>query len=361
LHYYDREGGDRLGVIERSRIESCVLLENGKTFDLLCNNGVVFEFTVADSTQASKWVDLLKPKKVTADKEGWLFKKKEKKSLTGISRAKKRWCVLSADSFKYFDSREGGRCLGALPLGELVASLHGEGEMRLVHGKESYAFASCPDGGPSPAEWVAAVTRLAKLQAQQPASAGNAVNSGAKRLSQGLKKQHSTSANSLPRAAAKKEEPNKTVAAKDDEEEPLDEAIGEPPRSPRGKVSVPRVSGAKRRSDAEAAAASRRKELEAAEEEPSSDEPIPIDYGQDVEDEEPPAAAPPPRAVPASRGSGGTGGRGRGVTTSPRKELPVSPHGRGTAARTFRAPEKKLPEDMYVANDHLLDEDSSDE
>ena len=34
LHYYTAEGGERRGVIERARIEDCVLLENGKTFDM---------------------------------------------------------------------------------------------------------------------------------------------------------------------------------------------------------------------------------------------------------------------------------------------------------------------------------------
>jgi hypothetical protein len=161
LHYYEAENGERLGVIEFSRIEDCVLLENGKTFDLYCNDGVVFEFTASDSSHATDWCNALKPKKVAAQKEGWLMKKKDKKGLIGgvTSMSKKRWCVLTNDSFKYFDDAgKGGRCLGSVPISEVTTEVQGEGEtqsMKLVHGKESYVFAPCTsETGPTITEWV---------------------------------------------------------------------------------------------------------------------------------------------------------------------------------------------------------------
>ena len=370
LHYYDKEGGDRLGVIERTRIEDCILLENGKTFDLLCNDGVVLEFTVTDATQASKWVDVLKPKKVVADKEGWLFKKKEKKGLTtAISRSKKRWCVLSSDSFKYFENKEGGgRCLGALPLQEMTASLIGEGEsqtIRLMHGKESYAFASCPDGGPPLAEWVNSINRLtALLKTQTPIirKSGNSKSSQNSSAVNPANKMKQSPPRSVGVASSVKK-PEGTVSQRGQEDDGEEENFvneqfeAEPVRSPRGKVSVPRVSGAaaaKRKLEAEAA---RQRELEAAEE-LSSEEPIPIDYGNDYQDSaEISADTPAGRAAPVARNSG----RGGRVVSRASKDSPGAPRGRGVASnRISRIPEKKLPETMYVENDHLLDEDSSE-
>jgi hypothetical protein len=164
LHYYAKEQpAARLGVVERSMIESVAVLEsNPKTFEVGLKNGVTLEFTAESPSLAQDWVAGLRPDadKNAVVKEGWLLKRKAKK----LGGAKKRYCVLVSDALKYFDEK-GGRCLGAMPLSEVVSSLGREGEtpvLKLLHGGSAYLFSAAAPGE-DVGEWVNAIARLKVL------------------------------------------------------------------------------------------------------------------------------------------------------------------------------------------------------
>jgi hypothetical protein len=98
LHYYEKQGGKRLGVIELSSIEACEFLEGSeKTFVVTRSNKEIVEFTAENTSVARDWIAVLKPAAGVVLMEGNLMKKKAKK---GASISKQRYVLLTKDSFK---------------------------------------------------------------------------------------------------------------------------------------------------------------------------------------------------------------------------------------------------------------------
>ncbi len=174
LHYYSKENPqERLGVLERSQVESVAVLEgNPRTFEVHMKNGVAVEFTAETATAAREWAEGLRPDagSSVAVREGWLMKKKQKKG-----GAKKRYCVLVSDSLKYFDDK-GGRCLGAMPLADVTVSMARDGDtqaMKLVHGGQDYLFSSAA-GGDDVADWNMDIARLQRGRGKGSAASASA-------------------------------------------------------------------------------------------------------------------------------------------------------------------------------------------
>lgn len=117
MHYYDKERGKLLGVIEHSSIEGCDFVEGSeKTFVVTRSNAEIVEFTAENATVARDWISALKPVGSVSLVEGFL--KEKGKGVNILPR--QRFLVLTKEALKVFDQK-GGRCVQRFGLGEVAS------------------------------------------------------------------------------------------------------------------------------------------------------------------------------------------------------------------------------------------------